>query len=75
MVHVPLPLVIVTTRVVSSIVQGPEVVKVGLLVEFDDAATTKVDQNGALDGAPVKLIVGTIAAATVTVSMTSGAAR
>jgi hypothetical protein len=43
-VHIPVPLVIVTRSVVLSIVHGPVVEKVGILVEFDDATTVNVEE-------------------------------
>jgi hypothetical protein len=72
--HVPTPLVMLTVRVEISIAHGPVVVKVGVLVEFDDACSTKLVPKIALAGAPVKLTVGVIAFATVVVSVTCGAA-
>jgi hypothetical protein len=63
MVHVPVPLVIVT--VVPLIEQAPLVVMVGVMPALDVVSTVNVDWYGALDGAPVKLTVGAILAARV----------
>jgi hypothetical protein len=60
--------------VVPLTVQGPVEVIVAATPAFVVAVTLNVDWYGALVGAPVKLTVGGIAAATVVVSVTCAAA-
>jgi hypothetical protein len=62
-VHVPVGLVIVT--VVPLIEQTPVAVMVGVMPEFEVAATVKVDWYGAVAGTPVRVTVGVILAAVV----------
>jgi hypothetical protein len=73
MVHVPVPLVMVT--VVPPIEQAPVAVIVGVMPEFDVATTVKVDWYEAVAGAPVKVTVCAVSPDKVVLSLTVSAAR
>jgi len=86
-VHIPAAFSIVTVAVtlaplvvlpLTEHTVGVVVVITGMLasgpVSFDDAVTGNVDCTGAFAGAPVRLTVGTVAAATAVVPMNGVAA-
>jgi hypothetical protein len=63
MLHVPVPLVIVTRVPLTE--QAPDAAMVGTIPEVEDAATVKVDWYRAVAGAPVKVTVCAALAALV----------
>jgi uncharacterized membrane protein len=73
-VHVPVPFTIVTTLpLIVHTVLGAAVI-VGVVLAFVVVATANVDKYVSLAGAPVKVTVGAIAAATFVNSVTDAAA-